>query len=372
MPWRRWLSTSDNRSIIVERRSRLVTMLLEIGISAVAITSATNRLYYSGFTGSNGILLISIHGSCLITDSRYTEQAQYECPDVDIVQQSRTQSQLANLVKSFDIEKLGIEADDITYSQYSKINDEIGADRQLIPLTNEINILRSVKDPEEIRLIEKAIYLADLGMSKAIDFIEPGVTEREVAWALEKEMRNFGADGIAFDSIVATGPNAAQPHHRAGDTKISTGDSVVIDIGANYGGYRSDISRTVYVGVKASNQFKDIYNAVLSAQDAAISSVKCGMTGDDVDRIARDVIDSLGFQGQFSHGLGHGIGLNIHETPMIVPGSKDILCENMVFTIEPGIYFSNWGGIRLEDVVVLENNRARVLTRTPKIMEKFT
>ncbi len=366
MLWRQWLSISTHESAIENRRSKLMSMFLNMGIDAAMITSATNRLYYSGFTGSNGILIISVHGSVLITDSRYTEQAKSECAGIKIVQQKRGQSQVPDLVKSLEIEKLGIESGDITYAQYSQINEEMGTSGQLIALTDEIDVLRSVKDSEEIKLMEEAINLADIGMGKALDFIECGLTEKEVAWALEREMREFGADGVAFDSIVATGLNAAQPHHRAGNTKIKKGDYVVVDIGANYGGYRSDISRTVYVGGKSSTEFIDRYEAVLNAQLAAIGSAKCGMTGGDLDNIARNLIDSSEFKGLFSHGLGHGVGLNIHEKPMIVPGSKDVLSENMIFTIEPGIYSSNWGGIRLEDVIILEKEGARVLTKTPK------
>ena len=208
------MSTSANKSSTLQRRAKLMGMLTKTRIDAVAITSDTNRLYFSGFTGSNGVLLISIHGTVLITDARYTEQAQEECLEVDIVQQVRGQSQIRNAVKTFGVEKLGIEADQITYSQYSRINEEVAGLCNLVPLTGEIDVMRSVKDPKEIRLIEKAIHFADLGMNKALDFIEQGVTEKEVAWALEKEMRDFGADGLAFDSIVATGRNAARPHHR--------------------------------------------------------------------------------------------------------------------------------------------------------------
>ena len=218
---------------------------------------------------------------------------------------------------------------------------------------------------------EKAIGISDIGMAKAIDVIAPGVTEKDVALALEIEMRSFGADGIAFDAIVATGLNSSQPHHRASDTEIAVGDSVVVDIGAVYCGYRSDVSRTVYVGSEPSNQFKSRYNVVRIAQMEAISLLKTGMTGHEVDLIARNLINSSEFEGAFCHGLGHGVGLDIHEKPMIVPGSKDVLSENMIFTVEPGVYFPDWGGIRLEDVVILEKSGARVLTQASKHMEKL-
>ena len=365
------MNTLNHSSIVSARGSKLIESFGDANIDAVIITSPTNRLYYSGFTGSNGVLLISVHGTFLVTDSRYTEQARNECPWIEIVEQKKEGSLISSLAKKLEIGKIGFEEESMSYSQYLRITRELGGLCELVTCQDQINVLRSVKDQNEIKLIEKAISISDIGMAKAIDVIAPGVTEKDVALALEIEMRSFGADGIAFDAIVATGLNSSQPHHRAGDTEIAVGDSVVVDIGAVYCGYRSDVSRTVYVGSEPSNQFKSRYNVVRIAQMEAISLLKTGMTGHEVDLIARNLINSSEFEGSFCHGLGHGVGLDIHEKPMIVPGSKDVLSENMIFTVEPGVYFPDWGGIRLEDVVILEKSGARVLTQASKHMEKL-
>ena len=195
--------------------------------------------------------------------------------------------------------------------------------------------------------------------------IEPGITEARIAWELELEMRRLGAAGPAFDIIVGAGPNGALPHHRADDSILRQGDPVVIDMGANYEGYHSDLTRTFYVG-NPDDEFLSIYSIVLQAQETAIREVRPGMTGEDVDKIARTVIEEAGYGEEFGHGLGHGVGLAVHERPIVVPTSEDVIENGMIFTIEPGIYISGWGGVRIEDIVVMEDGRARILTGSPK------
>ena len=214
-------------------------------------------------------------------------------------------------------------------------------------------------------LIETAVEIADRAMASVAARIKPGMTEARIAWELEVEMRGMGAEGPAFDIIVGTGANGALPHHRADDTVVRRGDAVVIDMGANYEGYNSDLTRTFYVG-EPDDEFMEIYSIVLQAQETAIREVRPGMMGKEVDEIARKVIEGAGYGEEFGHGLGHGVGLAVHERPMAVPTSEDVIEDGMVFTIEPGIYIPGWGGVRIEDIVAMEDGRARVLTGSPK------
>ena len=192
------------------------------------------------------------------------------------------------------------------------------------------------------------------------------MTERDISWALHLRMRELGAEGPGFDTIVAAGPNGALPHHRADDTPVRAGDGLVIDMGANFDGYRSDLTRTFVVGAEPSDKFREIYGIVLNAQLAAIDAAEPGMTGEELDDVARQVIADAGYGDEFGHGLGHGVGLAIHERPMVVPTSEDEIEDGMVFTIEPGIYIPGWGGVRIEDIVVMEGGRAKPLTGSPK------
>ena len=228
-----------------------------------------------------------------------------------------------------------------------------------------IEWIRAVKDESEIKALDRAVQIADEAMAMIRTEIRTGMTEKEVSWELHREMRRLGAEGPSFDTIVAVGPNAALPHHRADDTVVRAGVPIVIDMGANYRGYCSDLTRSFVVG-ESDDTFQHIYGIVLQAQEAAIEAAKPGMTGEEIDSVARKVITDAGYGDEFGHGLGHGVGLVIHERPMVVPRSQDIVEDGMVFTIEPGIYISGWGGIRIEDIVVMESGRARPLTRSPK------
>ena len=215
-------------------------------------------------------------------------------------------------------------------------------------------------------LITKAVEIADAAMDEVAPRIEPGMTEAQVAWDMEMAMRGRGAEMISFDTIVGAGPNGAMAHHRADDTVIKDGDAIVIDMGAKYEGYCSDLTRTVVVG-EPSDKLREIYNIVLRAQLEAEDKVRSGMTGEEADALARDVIADAGYGDEFGHSLGHGIGLAVHEQPRVSPRVKDKLEDGMVFTIEPGIYLPGWGGVRIEDIVVLENGRARVISAASKL-----
>ena len=214
-------------------------------------------------------------------------------------------------------------------------------------------------------LLQKAIDASDAAMEAVCPTITAGMTEREVAWRMEMAMRDFGADGISFDTIVASGPNGAMAHHRPSDRMIQEGEPIVIDMGAIVDGYCSDITRTVVVG-EPDETFNKIYDIVLGAQLTAINMVKPGMTGEDCDDLSRAVIAEAGYGDNFGHSLGHGVGLAVHENPRVSPRSPDKLEPNMVFTVEPGIYLTGWGGIRIEDIVVLGDDGAKVLSKAGK------
>jgi Xaa-Pro aminopeptidase len=225
--------------------------------------------------------------------------------------------------------------------------------------------LRCIKDSEEIARIEKAVAISDFAFNTIAPTIQPGKTELQVAWEIEKCLRENGSENLPFEIIVASGPKSALPHAHPSERVICDGDSVVIDMGARYGGYASDLSRTICAGTP-SDLFKKIYTIVLDAQTAALRIISSGITGGDADAAAREVIQQAGHGEAFGHSLGHGVGLAAHEAPRLSPGVNDPLLDGMVFTIEPGIYLSGWGGVRIEDTGVLENGELRVLSRAEK------
>ena len=224
---------------------------------------------------------------------------------------------------------------------------------------------RSIKDGQELAMLQKAIDASDQAMEAVCPQIQEGMTEREVAWRMEKAMRDFGADALSFDTIVAAGPNGAMAHHQPSDRPIGRGEPIVIDMGARVGGYCSDITRTVVVG-EPDDTFRKIYGIVLGAQLTAINTVKTGMTGEECDSLARTVISEAGYGENFGHSLGHGVGLAVHENPRVGPKSSDTLDADTVFTVEPGIYVTGWGGVRIEDIVVLSNEGATPLSKASK------
>ncbi len=353
-----------------ERVNRLRRCFAEKGVDAVFITQAENRRYLSGFHGSAGALIITDKAVVLATDFRYTEQAAKQAPDFEIL---RISSQLADwfpgLIVDLGVKKLGFEAADVTFDHHRRLGQALkrkNIKAQLVPLTGLVEPLRAVKDPEEIRLIERAVGISDAAFNATEASIKPGLTELQVAWELEKSLREHGSEPLPFEIIVASGPNAALPHHHPSDRAIREGEPVVIDFGAKYGGYASDITRTVCAG-PPDDTFRKVYGTVLAAQAAAIASITAGMTGHRADAIARRVIQKAGFGEAFGHALGHGVGLAEHELPRLGPGSREPLADGMVFTIEPGIYLSGWGGVRIEDTCVMEAGKVKPLSRARKI-----
>jgi len=305
----------------------------------------------------------------LATDFRYTEQAAGEAPDFEIVRISGSIADwFPGLVSDAGIKTLGFEAADITFNFHRQLTETLEKNRvavELVPVNGLVESLRAVKEPGEIELIEKAVAISDAAFESVEATLKAGMTEKQVAWELEKSLRENGSQGLPFEIIVASGPQAALPHARPTDRVIDDGEPVLIDMGAKYEGYASDLSRTIYIGAP-DDKYREIYRAVLDAQAAAMSIISAGMTGHQADSIAREIIETEGYGDAFGHSLGHGVGLAAHELPRLGPGSDETLTEGMVFTVEPGIYLSGWGGVRIEDTVVMEQGRVKVLSKSRK------
>jgi len=359
----------ERRKSRMKRLRKLRTSIAEKGLDVLLLSHPKNLLYISGFAGSSGWLLISGQNAILATDFRYVEQAKGESPDFEIIQTKRElHNWLPGLVSDLGWHRVGFEAGFISYEGYHNLSEAMEtkqANLELVPTTGIVEQLRSIKDPEELGFITKAVELVDAAFEQAKAIIRPGITEKEAAWEIEKFLRQEGSEGMPFEIIVASGPNSALPHARPTEKTIRSDEPVLIDMGARISGYCSDFTRTLFLG-KADKTFREIYNIILKAQTIAIQKVRSGMDASQADLLARSVIEQAGYGDAFGHGLGHGVGLLVHESPTLGPNSSDSLTDGMVFTIEPGIYLAGQGGVRIEDMVVLENGKARVLTEAKK------
>jgi Xaa-Pro aminopeptidase len=355
---------------VPDRLQKLRQTFVEYKVDAILISQAENRRYLSGFDGSAGYLLITGNKAVLATDFRYIEQAKNEAPDFEILRiTGKISDWLPGLVIEAGIKKLGFESGDVSYAFFRQIADAVKDNKislELVPINGMVEGLRAVKEPEEIERISRAAAITDAAFEYVEEHISPGMTENQVAWELEKCLRENGSHGLAFEIIVASGPRAALPHAKPTDRVIEEGEPVVIDMGGRYEGYAGDLTRTICIG-NPDEKFKDIYQTVLDAQRAALAIINEGMTGQQADTIARDVIKKAGHGEEFGHSLGHGVGLAAHELPHLGPGSGDILTEGMIFSVEPGIYIPGWGGVRIEDIVVMEHGKARVLSQARKV-----
>ena len=310
--------------------------MAELDVDGFLVSSAANRRYLSGFSGSNGYLAITADDAVLATDFRYIEQAHAESPGFEVRRIRGGEPWFPDLAADLGLRRVGFEADDMSVAAYSGLKrtveeSEISLDVEFEETAGVIEWIRAVKDHHELSALRRAVEIADEAMAAVGAELSVGMTEREIAWALHKRMRELGAEGPAFDTIVAAGPNAALPHHRADETALRAGEPIVIDMGANYRGYRSDLTRTFVVG-DPDDTFRRVYDIVLRAQQAAIDAASPGMTGEEIDSVAREVIEDAGYGDEFGHGLGHGVGLVIHERPMVVPKSEDVVENGMVFT----------------------------------------
>jgi len=352
----------------MNRLQRLRKLIVREELDGLIISQLDNLRYLSGFTGS-GWLLISERDAMLAADFRYTEQAKQESPSFEITQiRQEPHNWLPNLVLDLGWRRLGLEANHISYNAYQRLGETIRAKQvnlELVPTTGIVEQLRCVKEPEELVFITRAVELADAALDEAKRIVRSGITEKEAAWEIEKNLRQKGSEGVPFEIIVASGPNSALPHARPTDKAICDGEPVLVDMGARIDGYCSDLSRTLFLG-RANGTFQKVYGIVREAQTAAIDGVRSEMGASQADQLARDVIERAGYGDAFGHGLGHGVGLAVHEFPRLGLSSSDSLVDGMVFTIEPGIYLAGQGGVRIEDMVVLENGKARVLTKAAK------
>ena len=349
------------------RLQRLCQRLAEKEIDGILVSQPENRYYLSCFDGSAGYLLITPQNKILATDFRYIEQAKRQAPDYKIFPISDDiLDWLPRLVADLGLKRLGFEAGHITFALHQQLTDILKQSQlKLIPLDGLIESLRVIKEPEEIELITKAVEITDNALEYIEDMMHTGMSEKEVAWEIEKFLRESGSEPIPFDIIVASGPNSALPHAKPSSHTIQSGEPIIIDIGGRVGGYSSDLSRTICLGT-ADDTFNKVYDTVLKAQLTAIATIKKGMTGGEIDDVARMVIKQAGYSEAFGHGLGHGIGLAPHEQPRLGPNSSEPLAAGMVFTIEPGIYLTGWGGARIEDVLVMEEGKIRVISKARK------
>lgn len=334
-------------------------------LDAILVTSATNRRYLTGFTGSAGNVLVTKSKAILITDFRYTEQAAFQAPLYEIViHKGLIREKIAELLIENQITRTGFEEEYVTYKEYRGYVDTfVGA--KLIPTNSVVEGLRIIKDENELVIIRKAIEIAESAFTKLLPEIKPGVSERELAINLENYMRELGAEGTSFPIILASGKRSALPHGVASDKVLEHGDFVTFDFGASYQGYISDITRTVAIGAVDRKQ-QEIYQIVLEAQLNGLNNIKPGMTGIEADRFTRDIIESYGYGENYGHGTGHGIGMDVHEAPTVSARGQDILKPGMVITIEPGIYLPGFGGVRIEDDALVTENGLEVLTKLTK------
>jgi Xaa-Pro aminopeptidase len=355
-----------------ERIARLRAALAEREFDGALISNAQNRRYLSGFTGSAGYLLVTADDAIIATDFRYYEQSAAQAPDYRLHQQvTGFDNWVPPLFAGLAGKKIAFEAADMSVSTHGHVRKALASlpepqRPQLIPTQNLVEGLRVFKEPAEIEALQRAVDLGDAAFTHVAERVEPGWTEKRVAWEIEKYIREHGGDALSFDTIIAGGPWGAMPHAYPRERKLEKGEGVVIDMGCDVDGYMSDLTRTIFLG-KPDDQFKKIYDIVLTAQLTAEEMVQPGMTGNECHMIAHNVIDAAGYGETFGHGLGHGIGLQVHEAPRVGRTSDDVLKDTMVFTIEPGIYITGWGGVRIEDMVVLENGRARVMSKAPKL-----
>lgn len=351
--------------MLKNRRSRLKQFFDEYDLNALLFTDMRNIRYLCGFSGSEGALLVSKDQAWFLCDSRYTAQASDEVQGATVRECGAVRIEtISALAKEFSLDRIGFEAAHTTVTAFRLMTEKLN-DVVLVELGSSLDGIRACKDPAEISSLDYIAKLSSQAFLAVLEKIRPGVQELDVAIALELEMRRCGADAKAFDFIVASGIRGAMPHGVASDKIIQVGDLVTIDFGAVKNGYHSDETVTVACG-KPDARAVEIYEIVKTAHDLAIDAVREGISCKELDDVARSYIHKKGYSEYFGHGLGHGLGLEIHEIPTISPRSSAILAEGMVVTIEPGIYIPGFGGVRIEDTVVVTTDSCRVLTAVDK------
>jgi Xaa-Pro aminopeptidase len=363
---------------LARRIERVREAMHERGVDGMLVSHPQNRNYLTGFSGHDdppldtaGMLIIGPDDVCLVTDGRYDIQAAGELyPELGIkvvTRKGKLVPTLAEQIVQRNVQRLGFETAHLLHMHWRALDKSL-PDTDLIPLLKVVEPQRVQKDEDELRIIRKAISISDQAFDIVSRRIQPGMTEKQVAWDIEKTMRDLGADERAFGTIVAGGPNGAMAHAIPGSRPLQEGEPIVIDMGAHLNGYNSDMTRTIVLG-EPTDKFREIYNIVLKAHLEASAHMKAGMTGVECDKIARDVIEQAGYGDQFTHSLGHGIGLEVHEPPSLSRISEDTIQENSVVSNEPGIYIEGWGGVRIEDLVLFKQDGVEVLTRADKHLE---
>jgi Xaa-Pro aminopeptidase len=339
------------------------------GLDAVLVSSPANIRYLSGFGGEESYLYLSADRCVILTDSRYTLRAMEEARGFQVLTISRDRGYgvlLAGLLKEDGVKCLGFEDGFMLYGTVVKLRSEAGILKEnWIPLGEKLSSLRIIKTEEEVSRMARAEEIGDAAFSYILTQIQPGMTELAVAAKLDYFMRTQGAEGVSFDTIVASGLHSSMPHAVPTQKLLEKGDFITMDFGCRYQGYCSDMTRTVVLG-KASEKQKEIYRTVLQAQEAALAQLRPGMTGAQGDRLARSVIEDAGYGEYFGHGLGHSVGLEIHEKPALSSRDETVLMPGMIETVEPGIYLPDFGGVRIEDMVLLTETGIRNLTASPK------
>ena len=349
-----------SKSRVDQLRARLSTE----GVDALLVTTPSNVRYLSGFTSADGELLITLERAILATDFRYYEQVERQAPDWELFKREKTpQEDLTALFRGAGARRVAFESEHLTFARYQELAAIEGLEFR--PVKGWVEDLRVKKSAAELALIRRAVAISDAVIVALPELLRPGMTERQLAWAIEAFMREQGAEEVAFPVIAAGGPNGAMPHAVPSERPIVPGEPIVLDLGATVEGYRSDLTRTVCLG-QPDARFREVYALVLAAQEAAETGLRPGLTGKEADALARQVIVDAGYGQAFGHGLGHGVGLDIHERPRLGLRAEERLEPGMVVTVEPGIYLPGWGGVRIEDLVVITDSGIENLTAAAK------
>lgn len=349
--------------------NRIEKLVIPESADCALITSDISRRYFTGMKSSAGIVLIFRNAAYLLIDFRYIEKARNTVKDCEVIEQQNLKEQIAELMKKHNACSIAVEAADMTLSRMAFYEEKF-PEFEFIKsgeLSDNISEMRTVKTADEIDKIKSAQRIAEKAFDEALNFIKPGVTEREISLCLDEFMLRNGAEALSFETIALGGKNTSMPHGVPSEYTVKSGDFVLMDFGAVYDGYHSDMTRTVCVG-KPSEKMEEVYNIVLNAQLKALDTVKAGITGAELDRSAREVIKNAGYGECFGHSLGHGVGMEIHEFPTASEKSETVLKENMVVTVEPGIYLPEEFGVRIEDFVVVTEKSCENLTKCPKKM----
>ena len=354
-----------DKEFLSKRLTDFRSKLKEMNLNGALITKRENYMYLSGFTGTSANLVITQNKAYLLTDFRYVEQSAKQAPLFEIVMhKSEINDSIHEIINSEGVRSLGFEDQSVSYAVYKVYSGKF-AGVELKGVGEIIEDMRSIKDAREIELINKAVEIADGALAQVLPLIKPGIAELDVAAELEYRMKKLGASGPSFETIVASGLRSSMPHGVASRKKLELGDTITMDFGAIYSHYCSDMTRTVFLG-RPDEKMLEIYKIVLEAQLTSEKGAIRGRTGREVDRIARDIIYGKGFEGKFGHGLGHSLGLEIHENPRLSMGGDRTLENNMAVTVEPGIYVEGLGGVRIEDTIIIRDEAPIVLTKSSK------